>query len=103
VLVIFDIRRYELEMATLAEIAETRGVTVVLLTDLWTSPVARHARHIIRVQIEAPSAWDSSVVSLFVVEALIEAVQTLTWDETRERMKTLEGLFEQTRLFRRRA
>lgn len=103
VLVIFDIRRYELEMATLAEIAEARGISIVLFTDLWTSPVARHARHVFRVQIEAPSAWDSSVVSLFVVEAMIEAVQNLTWDETRERMKTLEALFEQTRLFRQRA
>jgi DNA-binding MurR/RpiR family transcriptional regulator len=53
------------------------------------------------VQIEAPSAWDSSVVTLFIVEALIEAVQNSTWDETSARMKTLEGLFEQTKLFRK--
>ena len=45
--------------------------------------------------------WDSSVVTLFLIEALIEAVQSATWDETSERLKTLEGLFEQTQLFRR--
>lgn len=100
VLVIFDIRRYEQDMATLAEVAHTNGVQILLFTDQWMSPVARHALHTFRVRIEAPSAWDSSVVMLFVVEALIEAVQSGTWDETRERMKSLEGLFEQSRLFR---
>ena len=100
-LVIFDIRRYEPEMSTLAEIARARGVEIVLFTDQWVSPIAKKARHTFRSRIEAPSAWDSSVVSLFVVEALIEAVQSATWDETRERIRALEGLFEQTRLFRK--
>jgi DNA-binding MurR/RpiR family transcriptional regulator len=101
VLVIFDIRRYEHDMATLAEVAHSNGVSILLFTDQWTSPVAKHALHTFRVRIEAPSAWDSSVVTLFVVEALIEAVQSRSWDETKERMNALEGLFEQTRLFRR--
>ncbi|OJT99601.1 RpiR family transcriptional regulator [Metarhizobium album] len=100
-LVVFDIRRYETEMIKLAEMTKSRGGTIILFTDQWNSPVAKFAHHIFRIQIEAPSAWDSSVVTLFVVEALIEAVQSTTWDETRERMKTLEGLFQQTRLFRK--
>jgi DNA-binding MurR/RpiR family transcriptional regulator len=101
VLVIFDIRRYEQEMATLAEAAAAAGVVIVLFTDIWQSPVASTARHVFEARIEAPSAWDSSVVTLFVVEALIEAVQSASWDETRERMTSLEGLFERSRLFRR--
>lgn len=101
VLVIFDIRRYEVELSTLADLARARGVEIVLFTDQWVSPIARQARHTFRSRIEAPSAWDSSVVTLFVVEALIEAVQNATWDDTRERIKTLEGLFEATRLFRK--
>jgi DNA-binding MurR/RpiR family transcriptional regulator len=101
VLVIFDIRRYEQEMATLAEVAKASGIVIILMTDVWGSPVAQHARHIFRVRIEAPSAWDSSVVTLFVVEALIEAVQSAAWDKTRQRMNSLEELFERSRLFRR--
>jgi DNA-binding MurR/RpiR family transcriptional regulator len=100
-LIIFDIRRYEQEMVSLATAAAKRGAEIVVFTDQWASPAAKLARHAFRVQIEAPSAWDSSVVTLFIVEALIEAVQNSTWDETKERMKTLEGLFEQTRLFRK--
>lgn len=101
VLVIFDIRRYEQEMVNLAAAARRRGAEIIVFTDQWATPAAKHAKYTFRVQIEAPSAWDSSVVTLFIVEALIEAVQSSTWDETSERMKTLEGLFEQTRLFRK--
>lgn len=101
VLVIFDIRRYEQDMVTLAQVAHDNDVRILLFTDQWISPVSRFAEHAFRVRIEAPSAWDSSVVTLFVVEALIEAVQNNGWDETRKRMNSLEGLFEQTRLFRK--
>ena len=101
VLVIFDIRRYERDMVTLAQVAHDNNVSILLFTDQWTSPVSRFAKHTFRVRIEAPSAWDSSVVTLFVVEALIEAVQSNGWEETRQRMNSLEGLFEQTRLFRK--
>nr|WP_256117218.1 MurR/RpiR family transcriptional regulator [Shinella lacus] len=101
VLVIFDIRRYEQEMETLGRIARERGVEIVLFTDQWASPVAKVAAKVFRVHIEAPSAWDSSVVTLFIVEALIEAVQSSGWEETSDRMKTLEGLFEASRLFRK--
>ena len=101
VLIMFDIRRYEQEMETLSRIARDRGVEIILFTDQWSSPIAKSARRVFRIQIEAPSAWDSSVVTLFAVEALIEAVQSSIWDETHDRMKTLEGLFGSTRLFRK--
>ncbi len=100
-LIIFDIRRYEQEMVNLAAAARRHGAEIIVFTDQWATPAAKHGKHTFRVQIEAPSAWDSSVVTLFIVEALIEAVQSSTWDETSERMKTLEGLFEQTKLFRK--
>lgn len=101
VIVIFDIRRYEQEMETFARIARGRAVEIVLFTDQWASPIAKLAARVFRIHIEAPSAWDSSVVTLFVVEALIEAVQSANWGETRERIKSLEELFEASRLFRK--
>ncbi|MBI1207145.1 MAG: SIS domain-containing protein [Azospirillum sp.] len=101
VLVLFDIRRYERDSLRLAEIAASRGVTLILFTDQWGSPAAKHAAHSFHSRIEAPSAWDSSVVTLFIVEALLAAVETLIWDETRDRMKTLEELFDQTKMFRK--
>ncbi len=101
VLVAFDVRRYERDTLKLAEMAAARGVVVVLFTDQWGSPAARHAAHVFNCRIEAPSAWDSSVVPLFIVEALVAAVQTAGWAETRKRMNSLEALFDETGLFRK--
>lgn len=101
VLVAFDVRRYEHDVLRLAETVTGRGVELVLFTDQWGSPAARFAGHSLRARIEAPSAWDSSVVTLFILEALIAAVQTATWSETRERMRALEELFDQTKIFRK--
>lgn len=101
VLVAFDIRRYEHDILRLAEMAKSKDVILVLFTDQWGSPSAKHATHSFHSRIEAPSAWDSSVVTLFIVEALIAAVQTATWKETRDRMNALEALFDQTKLFRK--
>ena len=101
VLVVFDIRRYEREIARLAEMASNKGVVIVLFTDQWGSPVAKHAVQTFRARIEAPSAWDSSVVLLFIVEALIAAVESANWPQTRSRMNTLEALFDKTRMFRK--
>lgn len=101
VLVAFDMRRYEQEMLRLAEMARARGAKLVLFTDQWGSPAAKQAAHSFHARIEAPSAWDSSVVTLFIVEAIIAAVQDEMWDEASARMKSLEDLFDQTRMFRK--
>ena len=98
---VLDMRRYEQEMETLARSARDRGVEIILFTDQWGSPVAKSSSKVFRARIEVPSAWDSSVMLLFLVEALIEAVQSSNWDQTRDRMRTLEGLFDSTRIFRK--
>jgi len=101
VLVTFDIRRYERDVLRLAEMAKSKGVILILFTDQWGSPAAKLAEHSFHCRIEVPSAWDSSVVTMFILEALLAAVQTENWDETKDRMKTLEDLFDRTRLFKK--
>ncbi|KLN61217.1 RpiR family transcriptional regulator [Kiloniella spongiae] len=101
ILVAFDIRRYEHDILRLAEVAKSRGVTLVLFTDQWGSPAAKLATYSLNSRIEVPSAWDSLVVTLFLVEAVIAGVQAQTWDETKSRMKTLEELFDQTKMFKK--
>ena len=82
VLLVFDIRRYENTVLQMVEMAVERGAVVVLVTDQWVSPAAAQARHRLSCQIEVPSAWDSSVTILFLVEALVAGVEALTWDAT---------------------
>ena len=101
VLLVFDIRRYENAVLQLTEMAKGRGAEVILITDRWISPAVAHARHTLCCHIEAPSAWDSNVSLMVLVETLLAAVQKLTWDQTEPRMKRMEELYTATRFFRR--
>jgi len=101
ILVVFDVRRYEHNLLTFTKIAQSRGVRVILFTDQWGSPAAQYAEHIFNLRIEAPSAWDSSIVTLFVLESLLASIQTEMWDETKDRMNELENLFDETKLFKK--
>ena len=101
VLLVFDIRRYENAVLQVAEMAKEQGAEIILITDRWVSPAAAHARHTLCCHIEAPSAWDSNVSLMVLVETLLAAVQGLTWDVTESRMKRMEDLYARTRFFRR--
>lgn len=101
VLVVFDIRRYENVVLQLTEMARDQGAEIILITDRWVSPAASFARHTFACHIEAPSAWDSAVTLMVLIETLLSAVQDLTWGETEGRMKRLEELYARTRFFRR--
>ena len=101
VLLVFDIRRYENAVLQVAEMAKERGAEIVLITDRWISPASAHASHTLACHIEAPSAWDSNVSLMVLVETLLAAVQDLTWEVTETRMKRLEELYARTRFFRR--
>jgi len=101
VLILFDIRRYENDLLKLAELALAKNVKIILLTDQWGSPIAKHADHRLSCRIEVPSAWDSTAVMLVVVETLIAKIQASTWPTTAGRMQDLESLFDKTGLFRK--
>lgn len=99
--VIFDVRRYESNTLKLAEMARGRGARIILFTDQWRSPIHSLSDICFSSRIVVPSAWDSATTTLLLVETLIAAVQTLSWPETRDRMQTLEDMFDQTKLFRK--
>ncbi|MEM6616827.1 MAG: MurR/RpiR family transcriptional regulator [Pseudomonadota bacterium] len=101
VLVIFDVRRYENSTLRLAELAAERRVKIVLFTDQWVSPVSRLADTVFKTHIMVPSAWDSNVTGLLLVESVIAEVQERNWDKTRDRMESLEVMFDRTRFFRK--
>ncbi|MDZ4094064.1 MAG: MurR/RpiR family transcriptional regulator [Paracoccaceae bacterium] len=101
ILLVFDMRRYENSVLQLVELAVEQGAEVILITDRWVSPAAIHARHTLACHIEAPSAWDSTVSILVLVETLLAAVQSLTWGETEGRLKRMEDLYTRSRFFRR--
>lgn len=101
VVVIFDVRRYENGTLRLAEMAKQRGAAIILFTDQWKSPISNHADYCFDSRIVAPSAWDSNVTCMLLAEIIIAEVQERHWDDTRQRMEELEGMFDRTRLFRK--
>jgi DNA-binding MurR/RpiR family transcriptional regulator len=100
VVLLFDVRRYEANVVLFAELASEQGAEVLLITDRWLSPAAAHARHVLACGIEVPSAWDSTVTILVLVEALLAHVQGVLWQQAEDRMNRLEDSFARTRFFR---
>jgi DNA-binding MurR/RpiR family transcriptional regulator len=100
VLILFDIRRYEKNLEKLAGLAKERGSKIVLFTDQWGSPIGNIADHMFRAQVEAPSSWDSTIVIMFFLEALIAEIQNRIGGRSRERIEELEAMFGATKLFR---
>ncbi|QBY00787.1 MurR/RpiR family transcriptional regulator [Rhodophyticola sp. CCM32] len=101
VFIIFDMRRYENNTLKLAEMAHKKGAKLILFTDQWRSPVHHLADLSFSSRIVVPSAWDSAVMPLLLLETMISTVQNLTWGDTKDRMETLEAMFDQTKLFRK--
>lgn len=100
-LLMFDVRRYETNLQRLAELAAERGVTVILITDQWASPIAADAAFTFNCWVEIPSAWDSNISTMMLLEAMIAATQEESWDKTKDRYDRLDELFDMTRLFRK--
>ncbi|WP_193141495.1 MurR/RpiR family transcriptional regulator [Meridianimarinicoccus sp. MJW13] len=100
ILILFDIRRYESDLSKLARLGRESGATLVLFTDQWNSPIARHADHVFSTMVEAPSGWDSTLSLQLLVEALVAQVQTRLPNQGRDRIERLESMFTETRLFR---
>lgn len=91
-IVLFDIRRYQDDLFAFAEAAAGRGISIILFTDQWLSPITRFARHIVSARVAVPSRWDSMTALLGLVETLLAAVTDKTWDEASRRIEAIDGL-----------
>ena len=94
VLLVFDVRRYDARVQDFAASARQRGAKIVLITDQWMSPVSRLAAHTLALRLEVPSGWDSNVVTLFAVEAMVAGIVRRNWKATRERIREIDRYFE---------
>jgi len=93
VLILFDFRRYQPDLARLAEmIAAKRQPSIVLVTDRWMSPIARHSDHVVALPIEIETAWDTVICAIAFVEALIVKVSEADWPATKKRLEAWDEL-----------
>lgn len=100
-MVIFDIRRYENSTLKLAEMARENGAEIILFTDQWRSPIHKFSKLCFATRTTVPSAWDSSITTMLLVESLIAAVQEKSWATSKGRVEALENMFDRTGFFRK--
>lgn len=100
VLIVFDIRRYQKELESLAELAAGQGAKIVLFTDQWGSPIERFSSSCFRCMVEAPSSWDSTLSLNFLVESMIAEVQKVLADSSAHRIQEIEKMINRTKMFK---
>ncbi|WP_300038841.1 MurR/RpiR family transcriptional regulator [uncultured Roseobacter sp.] len=90
---VVDFRRYQTSLASLAALArDERGARVMLMTDKWISPVARHASDVLPVPIESGTLWDTYSSALAVTEAIVTRIAEEHWEHTRDRIESWDTL-----------
>ncbi len=93
IVVMIDFRRYEPRLLAFAERAEgERGAQIILITDKWLSPIARHAKEIIALPIQSGTAWDTYCGALGLIEALITYIGEQDWEATQQRISNWDKL-----------
>ena len=92
VLVVFDFRRYQRDVLEFAAGAAAQGATIVLVTDIWNSPIAALASHVVACPVEVPTAFDSAVGGLAMVEVLIARAVEQLGQGAKWRIEALEAL-----------
>ena len=69
-LIVFDYRRYQRDVIRFAEQAADRGVSLILFTDPYRSPIAAKAKVVIVGRTEVGSPYDSLAPAVAQIEAL---------------------------------
>jgi DNA-binding MurR/RpiR family transcriptional regulator len=90
VLIVFDIRRYQDDLARMARAAAGLGVSVVLVTDSWLSPIAAVSSHVLPARVTVPSPWDSGAALMVIAEAIVAGVTRQDPERSERRMAQIE-------------
>lgn len=98
VFVLFDYRRYEPQTLELARQLDDQGAKIVLLTDRWLSPVSSIASVVLPAHVDSPSAYDSYVPSLVIVELLVAGIIERLGDAAVLRMQRFEAVSQRQSL-----
>lgn len=97
ILFVADFRRYQKSLYNLCQIAgDRRGVKIILMTDKWLSPIAKHASEIVPVPIDIGTLWDTYSAPLAITEAIVTYIAEHNWEQTRDRITEWDGIRDQS-------
>lgn len=88
VLFAFDFRRYQKSTIEFSRIAAEQDATVILMTDMWLSPIADFASHVLVVDSETDGPYDFLTPCMALLDTLQEAVlANVDIQEARDRIR----------------
>ncbi|QPC93660.1 MurR/RpiR family transcriptional regulator [Mesorhizobium sp. INR15] len=90
VLIVFDYRRYQLDVMSFAKQAAASDVRILLFTDQWLSPISDLAEVTIVSPLEVASPYDTLAPAIAQMEALTAHIVSTLGDEARARIERLE-------------
>jgi len=91
-LIVFDYRRYQTDVIRFAEQAAARGVSLILFTDPYRSPIAAHAQIVIIGRTEVGSPYDSLAPPVAQIEALVAHIVAHETRASRARVYELDQI-----------
>lgn len=91
-LVVFDYRRYQSDVVSFARQAHERGVSILLFTDPWLSPIAEFADHAMIAAIDADSPFDTLATAVAQMEAICAHVLESRGPGLRRRIEDIEAI-----------
>ena len=92
ILVVFDFRRYQRDVLEFAKSTVAQQAEIILITDIWYSPIAALTQHVVACPVSIPSAFDSGVTGLAMVEIITAAVIDALGPRSKARIARLEAL-----------
>lgn len=91
-LIVFDYRRYQLDVVAFAQLAAARRVRILLFTDPWLSPISEFSELTLTCPIEVDSPYDTMASSVAQIEAVIAQILASMEKRTRQRIEELEEI-----------
>lgn len=91
-LIVFDYRRYQLDVVAFAQLAAARRVRILLFTDPWLSPISAFSELTLTCPIEVNSPYDTMASSVAQIEAVVAQILASIEKRTRERIEELEEI-----------
>lgn len=90
VVVMFDFRRYSDDMLSVAQTAVAKGARIVLITDMWISPIAAVAQIVLPLDIEFPP-FDSMIRPVALCEAISAEMRKSLGSIPKERLDEIDA------------
>ena len=94
---VFD--RHSRMVESVLRMFHERDMTTILLTNRSSTPMRRHADHVLLVASEASTAFRSRVCYLILLESLVAALAPSDPDVERDRVRAMQGLFDDLGVF----